>query len=475
MWTGIKALIIVTAIIVTGLSLSAVADQQTQSTAQERSEPLKTTADELPEGIRNFNGMLVGRLAAKDVEKGTFLVTVDAVPRVWRNSKAEDPKSIVGKTVEVGGVFGKFLDVLVVMKKGETLEFEARHDGDRLTFPGELLRKVAPYKPEDYPVLPEGFRGFHGAVLAEIVRKDPETFELIVEVDRVTDVWKANQAETPKSIEGQRMMLAGFWQRKEAYHALKVGERIEVGLQHRQLRSDHVSVAEFVRRETENSPKGPSEDHQTSNATDSEPDRGVRGFRGMLVGRLQSRDVERGTFTVEVDAVPRVWKNNKASNPKHFIGQVAKMGGVAGKMLDVLVVTRPGETIEFGVLDEGGEHLRVVELLRKVAPVQPGDYPELPDQARGVKGLIIARVVRKDAHLLQITAEVRQIKKTFPGSSARDAESLVGKNVMLAGFWQRKEAFHDLEIGDLFECGVEHPLQLSDHLSVIETVTRIEP
>lgn len=82
---------------------------------------------------------------SKDIEKGIFLVLVDAVPRVWQGNKAEDPKSIVGKTAEVTGVFGKFLEVLVEMRTGETIEFECKHDGDRLRFPGELLRKVAPF------------------------------------------------------------------------------------------------------------------------------------------------------------------------------------------------------------------------------------------------------------------------------------------------------------------------------------------
>ena len=110
-------------------------------------------------GVQRFNGMLVGRLVSKDVEKGTFVAKIDRVSRVWRNSKAENPKSVVGKTVLVDGVFGRFLDVLVVTRKGETLEFECKHDGDKLTFPGELLRRVAPYDASDYPELPEAFRG----------------------------------------------------------------------------------------------------------------------------------------------------------------------------------------------------------------------------------------------------------------------------------------------------------------------------
>lgn len=232
------------------IPLSASAAEPPQPSANEGRPPLtKKTPDELPDGIARFNGMLVGRLVKKDVEKGTFIVNVDAIPRVWRNSKAENPKSIVGKNVEVDGVFGKWLDVLLLVKEGETLEFESRHDrGNRLTFPGELLRKVAPYKPEDYPVLPEAFRGFNGAVAAKIVKKDPDTFEMIVEVDRVLDIWKNNRAKKANSIEGKQMMLAGFWRRKEAYHQLKVGDRIEVGLQHPGIRSDHLTVAEFVRK-----------------------------------------------------------------------------------------------------------------------------------------------------------------------------------------------------------------------------------
>ena len=226
----------------------AAAEPQQEPAATSQAVELKTSPDELPKGVSQFNGMLVGRLAAKDVEKGTFLVLVDAVPRVWKNSKAEDPKTVVGKTVEVEGVFGKFLDVLVVMRKGETIEFECKHDGDGLRFPGELLRKVAPYKPEDYPELPEEFRGFQGAVVAEIVNKDPETFEMIIKVDRVIDTWKESTAKQTKSIEGKRLMLAGFWNRKDEYHDLKVGDQIEVGMQHIGLRGDHLSVSKFVRK-----------------------------------------------------------------------------------------------------------------------------------------------------------------------------------------------------------------------------------
>ncbi|XZE56180.1 M56 family metallopeptidase [Planctomycetaceae bacterium SH139] len=453
-----------------GLSAPLVADEpQSQNPAQQLAE-LKSTPDELPAGIKRFNGMLVGRLAAKDVEKGSFVVVVDAIPRVWENSRAENPKSIVGKSIEIEGVFGKFLDVLVTTRPGETIEFECKHDGDALVFPGELLRKVAPYKAEDYPVLPEAFRGFRGAVVAEVKKKDPETFELIIAVKKVADVWKENQAKQPESIVGKEMMLAGFWNRKEAYHKLKVGDQIEIGMQHIGRQSDHLTVAEFVR------PSGPvrQESMREDAAVMERSDNPAVGFRGMIVGRLVAKDVERGTFTVTVDAVPRVWQNNQSRSPKSLLGNTVNAEGVPPGLLDALVVTRIGETIQFGALHDGGERLRVGEVLRKVAPVEKGDYPELPDDFRGFSGILQVKIIKKDEQLWDLIAEVTDVVKTFDKDRSRNAESIVGKQVMLTGFWNKKDAYHGIAVGDQIELGVEHPQRLGDQLNVIEGVRKLD-
>ncbi|APZ93385.1 M56 family metallopeptidase [Fuerstiella marisgermanici] len=453
-----------------GVSAPLVADEPQDSRPAEQTKELKATPDELPAGIERFNGMLVGRLAAKDVEKGSFVVVVDAVPRVWRNSKAENPKSIVGKSIEIEGVFGKFLDVLVTTRKGETVEFECKHDGDELVFPGELLRKVAAYKAEDYPELPEAFRGFRGAVVAKIKKKDPETFELIIEVQKVADVWKESSAKQPESIVGKQMMLAGFWNRKEAYHKLKVGNQIQVGMQHIGRQSDHLTVAEFVRPDDQVEMKEMRRDAPIS-TNQKNP---VQGFRGMLVGRLVKKDVERGTFTITVDAVPRVWKNNQSRAPKSLVGKNVDAAGVPPQLLDALVVTRIGETVQFGALHDGGDSLRVGEVLRKVAPVEKGDYPELPDDFRGFSGVLQAKVVRKDEQLWELTAEVTDVVKAFDKDRSRNAESVVGKQVMLSGFWNKKDAYHSISVGDKIQVGVEHPQRLGDQLSVIEGVRKLD-
>jgi beta-lactamase regulating signal transducer with metallopeptidase domain len=462
-------------VMVAGLSLPVVADESKPTTtrAEAQDSALSTVPDELPAGMRQFNGMLVGRVTAKDVEQGTFIVHVDAVPRVWENSRAENPQSIVGKTVKVGGVFGKFLDVLVVTRTGETVEFECKHDGEGLVFPGELLRKVAPFDPADYPLLPDEFRGFRGQVAGEILKKDPETFELILRVDRVLNTWEENGAKNPKSIEGQPLMLAGFWNRRDQYHALKVGEKVELGMRHVALRSEHLNVADAPKRALSDRPANGKEEGMAGREEGDRKDP-QRGFRGMLVGRLVEKDVERGTFTITVDAVPRVWENNKSANPKGLIGKKVVAEGVTGRMLDALVVTKVGETLEFGALNEEGSRIRVGEVLRKTSPVMPGDYPELPDDFRGFRGMATVKVIRKGDELWDMVVEIEKINETFENSRARKPQSIVGKQAMLAGFWNRKDEFHSIQVGDRVLCGINHPQLLSDHLTVIESIRKVE-
>ncbi len=443
--------------VLAGLAAPTTADES-EPKLPAGSAPLKSTADRLPPGMKGFNGMLVGRLAKKDVEKGTFILRVDTASRVWRNSKAEDPKSVAGKHILVDGVFGKWLDVLLLLKKGETLEFEARHDGgDQLTFPGELMRKVAPYRPEDYPVLPEDFRGFAGVVAAKVVKKGADTLEMTVQAERVIDKWEQDKSKSPTSIEGKQFLLSGFWNRREVFHDLAPGDSIQVGLRHMSVRSDHMTVTEFVHK------------------IDARPSSqgafpaGLRGFSGMLVGRLADKDVERGTFGVQVDAVPRVWRNNKADRPKTIVGKTIQVEGVTGKWLDVLLLVKAGETLEFEAVHNGGDRLTFPgEWMRKTAPVKPGDYPELPEDFRGFRGAVIGTVAKLDHELAELSLRISDVKRVGDDSRAKQPKSIIGHEVIVLGFWRHREAFDQLKVGDTVECALQHLQPRSDHTNVGE-------
>jgi RNA polymerase sigma factor (sigma-70 family) len=99
--------------------------------------------DKTPEAMYGFSGELLGKLVSKDAEKGSLVMEVRKVTNVWRGNKASNPRSCVGKTLAIDGVFGKFLDVLVILKEGDGVLIEAKHvRGDNLTFLGELLKRV---------------------------------------------------------------------------------------------------------------------------------------------------------------------------------------------------------------------------------------------------------------------------------------------------------------------------------------------
>ena len=64
----------------------------------------------VPEELQNFSGMMIGKLVERDIERGSFTVTVDYVARVWENNKSRNPRAAVGKTLRVEGVTGEWLD-----------------------------------------------------------------------------------------------------------------------------------------------------------------------------------------------------------------------------------------------------------------------------------------------------------------------------------------------------------------------------
>ena len=212
-------------------------------------QPIAQSPDKsgFPVELEGLNGLVLGKLVSKDIERGEFKVTVDHVPRVWRGSKAKNPRAAVGRTFVVEGVFGKWLDNLLLVKPGETLLFEVQHRrGDRLTFPGELLERAAPFDPRKYPSPPEEFRGFRGIVTGIVDQKLENHLEMTLKITEIEKTFDGSTAQNPGSAVGNSVAIAGFWMAKfrKPYEAIKVGDKIRIGLIHRTPRSDHFMAGE---------------------------------------------------------------------------------------------------------------------------------------------------------------------------------------------------------------------------------------
>ena len=183
------------------------------------------------------------------MEKGEFVIAVDYVPRVWRNNKAEKPRNAIGKTFAVHGVTGKWLDHLLLLKPGETMQVEVNHQrGDRFRFPGEMLEKAPPFDAKRYPIPPDEFRGFRGVVRGSVVEKFENSLELTLQVERIEKTSPKSKATDAGTAIGKRITVAGFWvgALRQPFDDMNPGDSIRVGLVHRVRDSDHFSVSETV-------------------------------------------------------------------------------------------------------------------------------------------------------------------------------------------------------------------------------------
>jgi beta-lactamase regulating signal transducer with metallopeptidase domain len=220
-----------------------------------------TTERRLPESVHGFSGEVVGTILSKDTDGASLVLKVQQVTNVWKNSKADKPRDLVGRTVPVEKFFGRFLDVLLVVKPGDTVKVEVKHvRGDQLQFLGELFKKVEPVSSQENPQVdgadrpakpatdkpagepqatnsqeqdqgnfPAGLQGFRGILLGKVVKTDVEKGVLVFQAESVKRTWPQNKATNPGSSKGKEITvngIAGKW--LDVLLVLKPGDRIEV-------------------------------------------------------------------------------------------------------------------------------------------------------------------------------------------------------------------------------------------------------
>ncbi|WP_395718290.1 M56 family metallopeptidase [Prosthecobacter sp.] len=311
----------------------------------------------LPEGLHGFSGHLSGQLISKDEEKGSMVMKVGSLLHVWKNNKAPEPNLVVGRTVKVGGIHGKALDVLVVLNPGDHLEIETKHlTGDDMLYLGEGMKKVAaPAQESAKGGGGEVLNGFRGMFVGELISKDQEKGTLEVKIARISRVWKQNKAEHPEQAVGQTWKVNGVtgkW--LDTLLTLKVGDQVEVeAFHHRGEELDF--VGEWLKK---------VEAEPAANATGSRDD--LKGFRGLLIAKLLAKDVEKGEVEIQIESIKTAFKKSAAPNAAGSVGQKWKVRGIAGKWVDSLLVLNVGDRIELAAFHNGGEVLDFPgEMLRK--------------------------------------------------------------------------------------------------------------
>lgn len=315
-------------------------------------------AGELPDSLHGFSGHLSGKLVSKDVDDGSLVMQVKQVLNVWKGNKATQPKAAEGRTLGVGKIHGKALDVLVTLEVGDHFEIETKHvTGDGMVYLGEGIKKVAaPTEEAASAGGRDSLNGFRGMFVGELVAKDQEKGTLEVKIARISKLWKGNTATNTQAAIGQTWKINGVtgkW--LDTLLTLKVGDQVEVEAFHH--RGDELDfVGEWLKKVDDG--------NASANAGGIYED--MNGFKGVLVGKLRSKDVEKGVIEIEVESVKTVFKKNAAPRPESAVGQAFAVRGIAGKWVDLLLVLKTGDRIEMAAFHNGGEVLDFPgELLRK--------------------------------------------------------------------------------------------------------------
>jgi hypothetical protein len=101
----------------------------------------------IPVGLRGFKGILFGKITEKNNDRGTFILQVQKVGRVWRQNEAKNAEEAVGKSLPIelhreSRLIGQHRETLQTLNNGDIVEVELFHVKDGVLSVMELLRKA---------------------------------------------------------------------------------------------------------------------------------------------------------------------------------------------------------------------------------------------------------------------------------------------------------------------------------------------
>jgi hypothetical protein len=186
---------------------------------------------------------------------------------------------------------------------------------------------------------------------------------------------------------------------------------------------------------------------------------------------LRSKDIELGELELDVDYVLSDANWAKAA----IVGKRVKLIGVSGPFLDNLLQVKRGETIKVRTGDYNAD-TKVLgfgnkfQVLERTSPFSPEEFGVPPKDFRGFRGELTGKVV--EALGYEVLLDVQE-SKTADDSEAKSAESILGKRIRIAGFYdEHRDTFADLHEGDMIRVGVAHQNPERDALNVTDVLSK---
>ncbi|MBN1672559.1 MAG: FecR domain-containing protein [Kiritimatiellae bacterium] len=417
----------------------------------------------LPAGIRGFSGRVRGVVSEK-LSDDSCRFSVFRLLRTWEDNRAESPQRLVGQTVRVapGGAsdssgewrrderHAAFIEKLQVRQE---LDLDIRH-AERDTFVIRELsdeqldslhenRQAEPAPPPAalQPGLPEGVRGFTGRVRGTVTAKG-EGNRFTFAVHHILELLNGNRASDPELLVNRTVEIGPGGEREPtANHLLFIGRlrvQQEVDLAIRHGAGDRFEILELsegqlewlgVRKRAE--PPPPPEPPAIPE--------GVRGFFGMVRGEVTAHEPD-DHITLRVDRVQRVWRENRASNPRSLEGRMILVGPQregdkrAGQIAFIRRL-QLGQVVELEVRHGEGRRFVIVELTRDQEQ-DTGQPPDKPDAAEagdltgieGFKGRVHGEVLSREGDAF-FSFRVAYVARVWGDSTASSPMALRGQTI----------------------------------------------
>jgi len=201
---------------------------------------------------------------------------------------------------------------------------------------------------------------------------------------------------------------------------------------------------------------------------------GATNFYAVVIGRLKSKDIEIGEFTLDVDHVSSMYGNRWVKD--EIVGQTVKVTGVSGQFLDKLLQIKRGETLKV----RSGSYIAKsntltfgpkFHVLERTAAFKPQDFGVPPKAFRGFRGELTGKIVEVGGYelLLQVSA-----LKSGPDNKADDANSIQGGRIRIVGFYNdHRDLFADLHAGDVVRLSTTHRNPEHDELTVTNLLQKV--
>ena len=204
---------------------------------------------------------------------------------------------------------------------------------------------------------------------------------------------------------------------------------------------------------------------------------GSANFYSIVIGRLKSKDIELGEFTMEVDYAT-LNRYSAARIKDEIMGKTVKVTGVSGQFRDNLLLIKTGQTLKVRTSGYSSDSKTLAfahkfNVLERALPFSPDAHGVPPETFRGFRGVLRGKIVEVAGYEVLLRAE--EITSLDDASTASDANSIKGKLVRINGFYNdHADKFNELQLSDIIRVSVRHANPIFDTFGVTDVLEIVE-